>query len=89
VALRNRPASCPSHYEWKPVYPESERSAGIDGTVILHAIIGMNGKPLSLRVMNSQIDPELARSALEAVSQWRYTPRSSTENPSKSTPPSW
>jgi protein TonB len=24
--------------------------------------------------MNSQIDPDLARSAVEAVSQWRYTP---------------
>ena len=23
--------------------------------------------------MNSQIDPDLARSAVEAVSQWRYT----------------
>jgi TonB family protein len=34
----------------------------------------MDGKPLSLRVKNSQIDPDLARSAVEAVSQWRYTP---------------
>jgi TonB family protein len=58
----------------QPVYPESARSAGIAGTVVLHAIIGMDGKPLSLRVMNSQVDPDLARSAVEAVSQWRYTP---------------
>jgi TonB family protein len=57
-----------------PVYPESARSAGVSGTVILHAIIGTDGKPLSLRVVNSQVDPELARSAVEAVSQWRYTP---------------
>jgi protein TonB len=34
----------------------------------------MDGRPLSLRVMNSQIDPALAKSAVEAVSQWRYTP---------------
>ena len=60
----------------QPVYPESARSAGIAGTVVLHAIIGMEGKPLSLRVMNSQVDPDLARSAVEAVSQWRYTPTS-------------
>ena len=58
----------------QPVYPESARSAGISGTVVLHAVIGMDGKPLSLRVKNSQIDPDLARSAVEAVSQWRYTP---------------
>jgi TonB family protein len=57
-----------------PIYPPSAKTAGVAGTVILHAVIGMNGKPLSLRVMNSEIDPELARSALEAVSQWRYTP---------------
>jgi TonB family protein len=57
-----------------PVYPDAARSAAISGTVILHAVISMEGKPLSLRVMNSQIDPDLARSAVEAVSQWRYTP---------------
>ncbi len=57
-----------------PVYPDSAKSAGISGTVVLHAVIGMDGKPLSLRVKNSQIDPDLARSAVEAVSQWRYTP---------------
>jgi TonB family protein len=58
----------------QPVYPESARSAGVQGTVVLHAVIGMDGRPLSLRVMNSQVDPDLARSAVEAVSQWRYTP---------------
>jgi TonB family protein len=57
-----------------PVYPESARSAGISGTVVLHAVIGMDGKPLSLRVMNSHIDPDLAHSAVDAVNQWRYTP---------------
>jgi len=56
------------------VYPESARSAGVSGTVILRAIISKDGKPLSLQVMNSQIDPDLARSAVEAISQWRYTP---------------
>ena len=58
----------------QPVYPESSRSAGVNGIVILHAIISKDGQPYSLRVMNSQIDPDLARSAVEAVSQWRYTP---------------
>jgi TonB family protein len=58
----------------QPVYPESARSASVSGIVILHAIISQDGKPLSLRVMNSQVDPDLARSAVEAVSQWRYTP---------------
>jgi len=58
----------------QPVYPDSAKSAGVSGIVILHAVVGMNGKPLSLRVMNSQVDPDLARSAVEAVSRWRYSP---------------
>ncbi|HKT46745.1 MAG TPA: M56 family metallopeptidase [Candidatus Acidoferrales bacterium] len=58
----------------QPVYPEAAKTAGIQGTVVLHAVIGMDGRPLSLRVMNSRIDPELARSAVEAVSRWRYQP---------------
>ncbi|HTQ59370.1 MAG TPA: M56 family metallopeptidase [Candidatus Solibacter sp.] len=58
----------------QPIYPESAKSDGAQGTVVLHAVIGMDGKPLSLRVMNSEIDPRLSRSAVEAVSQWRYSP---------------
>lgn len=57
-----------------PVYPAKAKAAGIEGTVILHAIIGMEGNPLSLRVMNNQIDPDLVRAAVEAVSKWRYRP---------------
>jgi len=57
-----------------PVYPATAKAAGIQGTVILHAIIGMDGTPLSLRVMNSEIAPELTRAAVEAVSKWRYRP---------------
>jgi TonB family protein len=57
-----------------PVYPASAKTAGVQGTVILHAVIGMDGRPLSLQVMNNHIDPELARAAIEAVSQWRYRP---------------
>lgn len=58
----------------QPVYPDKARTAGIDGTVILHAVIGMDGKPLSLKVMNNQIDSDLARASVEAVSKWRYQP---------------
>ena len=57
-----------------PVYPESAKSAGVQGTVVLHAVISKDGEVLSLRVMNSQVDPDLAKSAVQAVSQWHYTP---------------
>jgi protein TonB len=58
----------------QPVYPAAAKAAGVEGTVILHAIIGMEGNPLSLRVVSAQVDPELARAAVEAVSRWRYSP---------------
>ncbi len=57
-----------------PVYPQSARSAGIQGSVNLNAVIGIDGRPMLLRVMNPEIDPELARAAIEAVSKWRYRP---------------
>ena len=41
---------------------------------MLHAIIGIKGDPLSLRVVYTQVDSELARAAVEAVSKWRYSP---------------
>lgn len=58
----------------QPTYPQAAKDAGAQGTVVLHAIIGMKGTPLSLRVVNSDINPELARAAVEAVSKWRYSP---------------
>lgn len=58
----------------QPIYPPSAKEKGVQGSVVLHAVVGMDGKPLSLQVLNSQIDPDLARAAVEAVSQWRYQP---------------
>jgi TonB family protein len=65
----------------QPVYPAAAKAAGSEGTVILHAIIGMEGHPLSLRVVNTQVEPELARAAVEAVSKWRYRPTLLNGNP--------
>ncbi|PYU12040.1 MAG: hypothetical protein DMG37_14670 [Acidobacteria bacterium] len=58
----------------QPVYPQSAKAAGAQGSVLLHAVVGKDGTPLSLQVLNSQINPDLARAAVEAVSQWRYQP---------------
>ena len=58
----------------QPIYPESAKAAGAQGSVVLHAIVSKDGRPLSVEVLNSQIDPELARAAVEAVSQWRFQP---------------
>jgi TonB family protein len=57
-----------------PVYPPSAKAAHVEGAVLLKAVIGKAGVPLSLHVLNSDIDPDLAKAAVEAVSQWRYRP---------------
>lgn len=56
-----------------PVYPENARAKGIEGTVLLEAVISMEGVPLSLRVLDSP-DSDLSDAALAAVRQWRYQP---------------
>lgn len=56
-----------------PKYPVTAKSQGIQGTVVLRAVIAKDGTVESLMVSN-QADPLLARSAVEAVSHWRYRP---------------
>jgi TonB family protein len=58
----------------QPIYPASAKAAGVQGTVLLHAIVSKDGRPLALQVLNSQVNPDLARAAVEAVSQRRYEP---------------
>lgn len=58
----------------QPQYPEAAKAAGSQGTVVLHAVIGMDGTVLSLRVVNDKVDPELARASIESVAKWRYSP---------------
>ena len=58
----------------KPVYPEHAQQQGIEGSVLLRAVVGVDGSLLSLAVINTTADPELAQAALDAVRQWRYQP---------------
>ena len=57
----------------RPIYPQSARDAGIEGTVHLQGIIGADGSLLMLRVVGRN-DADLASAALESVRQWRYRP---------------
>lgn len=56
----------------KPVYPADAQAAGITGLVIVEAVIGRDGRVQDARVLRSV--PELDGAALDAVSQWEYTP---------------
>ena len=56
-----------------PVYPEALQKQGIEGTVILRAVIGTSGQILSLSPFNDA-DAALTKAAMDAVRQWKYTP---------------
>jgi len=56
-----------------PIYPAYSQEKGIEGPVLLEAVISNEGSILSLKVVNSA-DPYLARAATTAVQQWRYQP---------------
>jgi protein TonB len=55
-----------------PVYPDIARTARIEGTVVLEAVLDTNGRVTQLKVLRSI--PLLDQAALDAVRQWRYTP---------------
>jgi protein TonB len=55
-----------------PEYPLFAERAKIEGTVILEATVGTQGRVRDVRVLRSH--PMLAPSAIEAVKQWRYEP---------------
>ena len=56
----------------QPLYPSLARSARIQGTVVLSAVISKAGTMENLRVVSGH--PTLVAAAIEAVSQWRYRP---------------
>jgi protein TonB len=56
----------------EPVYPPIAKTARIQGTVILHAIISKTGNIENLQVVSGH--PMLTAAALDAVRQWKYKP---------------
>ena len=59
-------------HEVKPIYPPLARQARIQGTVMLQAVIGKDGRIENLQMISGH--PMLAPAAIEAVRQWRYRP---------------
>ena len=53
-------------------YPAEARQSGVEGEVIIDAIVDATGKPTTLKVVSG---PELLRpAALESVRKWQYRP---------------
>jgi periplasmic protein TonB len=59
-------------HQVKPQYPPIAVQARIQGTVVLQAVIGKDGRIQELRLVSGH--PMLAPAAIEAVKQWRYRP---------------
>src|SRR5579884_550875 len=55
-----------------PTYPPLARTARVQGSVVLAAIIGKDGTIQNLHVISGH--PLLTQAALDAVKQWRYRP---------------
>jgi periplasmic protein TonB len=55
-----------------PVYPQIAKTAHVQGTVVLHAIIAKDGSVQELTYVSGPA--LLMRSAMDAVRQWRYQP---------------
>jgi TonB family protein len=59
-------------HEVMPEYPESARQAGVQGTVVLDAIVNAEGAVTQIKVVSG---PEtLSHAAMDAVRWWRYEP---------------
>lgn len=63
----------------QPIYPALARQARIQGTVVLHAIIGKDGRVNELQVISGH--PLLVQAALDTVKQWRYQPTLLNDQP--------
>jgi len=56
----------------RPVYPPIARNSGVQGTVVLQAVIGKDGRIERLRALSGP--DSLRQAAIDAVQQWRYKP---------------
>lgn len=67
--------SCP-----EPLYPKSTKARKLQGTVIISAVISLEGRPLSVRVKTSP-DGDLSKAAVDAIQHWRFRPGTLNEHP--------
>ena len=56
----------------EPEYPATAKTRGIEGTVVLDAIVDRDGTIMEVSVRTGH--PLLAESAIETVRLWRYRP---------------
>ena len=63
-----------------PAYPEAARRAGIDGTVVLDALVGADGRVEDVQILRG-LPLGLSDAAAEAVRRWHYRPARGRSGP--------
>lgn len=59
-------------YKVEPIYPVVAKTAGVQGAVLIRALISREGTIEQAQVISGS--PWLSRAALDAIRQWRYRP---------------
>ncbi|MCU0757135.1 MAG: energy transducer TonB [Xanthomonadales bacterium] len=58
-----------------PIYPIQAMRRGIEGTVIVQVLVGVDGRVIDTR-LQQKVHPLLDRAALQAVQNWQFRPAS-------------
>jgi protein TonB len=66
-------------YTVRGEYPDIARQAGVEGTVVVQALVGVDGRVRETRIVRSI--PLLNGAAQEAVRQWRFKPAATGGGP--------
>lgn len=66
-------------YTPSPEYPILAKQARVEGTVVIEAIIDVNGNVIEAKVVSGPA--LLMKAALEAVKQWKFEPTYLNEQP--------
>ena len=63
-----------------PHYPDSLKGSGIQGTVLIQAIVGEKGCTESVTVIR-KLNPKLDEIAIQTVSSWKFSPATKDGKP--------
>lgn len=69
-------------YQVQPRYSEAARRAGVQGAVVVDAVIDEQGRVTEVRILRG-LPMGLDREAVAAVKQWRFTPATLSGKPVK------
>jgi len=61
-------------YRAAPIYPAEARMKGIEGTVVLRALINEKGELLRAQITRSSGSIALDDAAMSALSEWKFSP---------------